>query len=142
MKRIYHHGAATTMPVSLRRKHKPEVEGSGGRIEIELTCEAPQAENVFVVGNFNRWRAGDLRLRRDETGIWKVQLWLLPGRYEYRFIVDGEWQDDTHAPIRVPNEFGSTNCVIEVQAAGNADKGSNSRGNGIRELRPGARSMV
>jgi 1,4-alpha-glucan branching enzyme len=117
MKRIHNRGATTTMPLSHRHHRKTEVEESGGRIEVELTCDAPQAENVFVVGNFNHWRAGDLRLRQDETGIWKVQVWLLPGRYEYRFIVDGEWQDDIHAPIRVPNEFGSTNCVIEVQAA-------------------------
>jgi 1,4-alpha-glucan branching enzyme len=121
MKRIQNRGATMAMPMSLRHNPKTDVEGSGRRIEIELTCEAPQAESVFVVGNFNRWRAGDLRLRRDETGIWKVQLWLLPGRYEYRFIVDGEWQDDTHAPIRVPNEFGSNNCVLEVQARSDSD---------------------
>jgi len=121
MKRIQNRGPIMTMPMSLRHNRKTDVEGKGRRIEVELTCEAPQAENVFVVGNFNNWRAGDLRLRQDETGIWRVQLWLLPGRYEYRFIVDGEWQDDTHAPIRVPNEFGSNNCVLEIQAPGNVN---------------------
>jgi len=121
MKRLQNRRGIMTLPMSLRHNHKTNVEGKGSRIEVELTCEAPQAENVFVVGNFNNWRAGDLRLRQDETGIWRVQLWLLPGRYEYRFIVDGEWQDDTHAPIRVPNEFGSNNCVLEIQAPGNVN---------------------
>jgi len=142
MKRIHNRGATTTMPMSHRHNRKTEAEGSSGRIEVELSCDAPQAENVFVVGSFNHWRAGDLRLRRDETGTWKVQVWLQPGRYEYRFIVDGEWQDDIHAPIRVPNEFGSNNCVIEVQAVGNANKGSNSQGGRSMEQTPGARSMV
>jgi 1,4-alpha-glucan branching enzyme len=79
-----------------------------------LKLEAPRAERVFVAGDFNDWRAGDLRLRRDESGDWEAQLWLEPGRYEYKFIVDGEWHDDPHGLIRVPNEFGSSNCVLQV----------------------------
>ena len=44
----------------------------------------------------------------------KGEPWLAPKRHEYRFIVDGEWQDDPHAAIQVPNEFGSSNCVLET----------------------------
>ena len=103
------------IPRSRRQNHKTKVKDDGGRIEAELTYEAPHAASVFVAGDFNHWRAGDLRLRRDETGGWKVQLWLEPGRYEYRFIVDGEWQNDPHAAAYVPNDFGSSNCVLEVK---------------------------
>jgi 1,4-alpha-glucan branching enzyme len=83
-------------------------------VRIELKCDAPGAEKVYVAGDFNNWRAGDLRLRRDSTGPWQIALSLAPGRYEYRFIVDGEWQDDPDAMARVPNEFGSNNSVLEV----------------------------
>jgi hypothetical protein len=38
---------------------------------------------------------------------------LPPGRYEYKFIVDGEWVEDPKADS-VPNEFGSRNSVIHV----------------------------
>jgi 1,4-alpha-glucan branching enzyme len=102
------------MPRSRRHHHKTNVKADSRRIEAELTCEAPHAARVFVAGDFNRWGAGDLRLRRDQTGTWKIRLWLKPGRYEYRFIVDGEWQDEPHATIRIPNEFGSCNCVLVV----------------------------
>jgi 1,4-alpha-glucan branching enzyme len=102
------------MPRSRRHDHKTDVKNESRRIEAELTYEAPHATTVFVAGDFNRWGAGDLRLRRDQTGIWKIQLWLPPGRYEYRFIVDGEWQDDPHAATRIPNDFGSSNCVLLV----------------------------
>ena len=102
------------MPRVRRHNHQTDVGENGRRIEVELTCEASQAGRVFVAGDFNHWRACDTRLRRDEIGSWKVQLWLPPGRYEYRLIVDGEWQDDPHASIRVPNVFGSNNCVLEI----------------------------
>jgi 1,4-alpha-glucan branching enzyme len=104
-----------TIPTPRQSKSRTKAEASDRRIEIELSCDAPQAETVFVAGDFNHWRAADTRLRRDKTGVWKVQLWLEPGRYEYRFSVDAEWQDDPHAAVRVPNEFGSTNSVLEVE---------------------------
>lgn len=104
-----------TMPISRRHNHKTEAGENSQRIGVELTCEAPEAGKVFAAGDFNQWRAGDTRLRRDKSGSWKTQLWLPPGRYEYRFIVDGEWQNDPHASILVPNEFGSSNCVLVVQ---------------------------
>ena len=115
MKRTHNHSVTMAMPMVRRHNHKTDVGENGRRFEAELTCEAPKAEAVFVTGDFNRWRARDLRLRRDQTGSWKVQVWLQPGRYEYRFIVDGEWQDDPHASFRVPNDFGSSNCVLEVK---------------------------
>jgi len=37
-----------------------------------------------------------------------------PGRYEYRFVVDGQWRDDPACTERVPNGFGSENCVLRV----------------------------
>jgi 1,4-alpha-glucan branching enzyme len=114
MKRNDNHLATMAMPTSRRRSHMPEAGANSRPVEVELTCEAPQAETVFVAGDFNQWRADDLRLRQDETGTWKVQVWLAPGRHEYRFIVDGEWKDDPHASARVPNAFGSNNCVLQV----------------------------
>jgi 1,4-alpha-glucan branching enzyme len=107
--------AIMAMPRSRRHNHKTDVKDESRRMEVELTFEAPQAERVFVAGDFNHWRAGDLRLRRDETGTWRIPLWLAPGRYEYRFIVDGEWQNDPQASACVPNEFGSSNCVLVVK---------------------------
>ena len=47
----------------------------------------------------------------DATGTWKTQVSLLPGTYEYRFVVDGEWRDDPECPLRVENPFATQNCV-------------------------------
>ena len=114
MKRNNIHHSATTMRTARRFTDVPAVVSNGREVQVELSCDAPHAEKVCVAGDFNHWRAGDTRLRRDETGTWKVKLSLEPGRYEYRFIVDTEWLDDPHAQVRVPNEFGSCNCVLVV----------------------------
>jgi len=79
-----------------------------------LTYAAPHAQKVFVAGGFNGWCADGLALHQDEPGNWSIKLRLPRGRHEYRFIVDGEWQDDPHAAIHVPNEFGSSNCVLDL----------------------------
>ena len=53
-------------------------------------------------------------MKKDKKGIWKVSVPLEPGRYEYRFWVDGDWADDPNAQERVENPFGSQNCVRTV----------------------------
>ena len=47
-------------------------------------------------------------------GEWGAQLELPPGEYQYRLIVDGEWRDDPKGPKKVPNPFGTQNCVLIV----------------------------
>jgi 1,4-alpha-glucan branching enzyme len=69
---------------------------------------------VSVTGSFCGWGPVGHPLRRDRHGVWKTTLALPPGRYEYRFLVDGQWQDDPACPERVPNGFGTENCVLRV----------------------------
>jgi hypothetical protein len=45
---------------------------------------------------------------------WTKGLSLSPGRYEYRFVVNGEWVDDPKAKAFVPNSRGGRNAVLEV----------------------------
>jgi hypothetical protein len=53
-------------------------------------------------------------MRRDVDGVWRKIVMIFPGRYEYRFWVDGEWHNDPNNLQRCPNCFGSENNVIEV----------------------------
>jgi hypothetical protein len=45
---------------------------------------------------------------------WTAIVPLEPGQHAYRFIVDGQWQDDPSCTRRVPNAYGTENSVIEV----------------------------
>ena len=81
---------------------------------VELIFHAPQARQVTVAGTFNQWEPAKTSLRREQDGVWKATLSLAPGRYEYRFVVDGEWLSDPRAGESAPNEFGSTNSILAV----------------------------
>lgn len=83
-------------------------------LPVQFTCHAPQAETVTVAGTFNNWDATRTPLTRDAQGAWTTTVWLPSGRYEYRFLVDGQWIDDPSAKESVQNTFGSTNAVLTV----------------------------
>jgi 1,4-alpha-glucan branching enzyme len=86
-----------------------------GTKRVEFVLEAPEAQQVLVTGTFCDWQTNSYALERGGTGLWRATLSLPPGRYEYRFLVDGEWRDDPNCLERVPNPFGTENCVLHVQ---------------------------
>src|SRR4051812_14465039 len=85
------------------------------RRRVKVRLDAPAADSVAVTGDFNAWDLEGRPLKRGADGIWEVTLLLAPGRYEYRFLVDGRWADDPACTERVPNGFGSDNCVLRVE---------------------------
>jgi 1,4-alpha-glucan branching enzyme len=85
------------------------------KTRFEFTC--PGADKVFLAGEFNAWSPQAQRLKRVKKGedTFVALVDLAPGRYEYKYVVDGEWRCSPDAPC-VPNEFGTENSVIEVCA--------------------------
>jgi 1,4-alpha-glucan branching enzyme len=76
--------------------------------------EAPKARTVKLVADFTGWDKRPLDLRADDSGTWQLTVALPPGRYSYRFIVDGEWCDDPDCQACEVNPFGTHNAVMEV----------------------------
>ena len=79
---------------------------------ITFKLDAPEAQCVSLAGDFNSWDPDSHPLKKSSNGSWKTSVSLSPGRYEYRFIVDGQWQNDAHCASCVPNPFGSENYTI------------------------------
>ena len=79
-----------------------------------LTFKVPGAKSVAVTGDFCEWAREGFPLQLDGDGTWKATLTLPAGRYEYRLLVDGEWSDDPACTERVPNPFGTENCVFHI----------------------------
>jgi 1,4-alpha-glucan branching enzyme len=76
---------------------------------------APLGCRVFVAGTFNGWSTDEHALAHNaKSGFFQTTLALAPGRYEYKFVVDGTWVADPACPDWVPNEHGSLNSVIVV----------------------------
>ncbi|MDH3360447.1 MAG: glycoside hydrolase family 13 [Desulfobulbaceae bacterium] len=80
----------------------------------EFTITAPDAKEVFLVGEFNNWCGDDFRMRRYKGGVFKKKVKLRQGNYQYRFVVDNEWWTDPANPDRCPNSFGSENSIITI----------------------------
>ena len=83
--------------------------------KTNFSFSAPEAGYVFLVGDFNAWSTNSHPMKKDKKGAWKTSINLLPGTYQYRFLVDGCWQNDPSCAGCVPNEFGTLNCVMKVQ---------------------------
>lgn len=80
---------------------------------VQFAIEAPEAKHIAVTGSFCDWNEG-YSLKKDKKGTWKTSIWLPPGRYEYRFFVDGQWRSDPAVRERVANPYGGENDVLVV----------------------------
>ncbi len=81
---------------------------------VNFSFECPDANEVVLSGDFNSWDNQSLIMDKDENGIWGKKIKLAPGRYEYRFFVDGQWQTDTKNEQICSNSFGTLNNIKEV----------------------------
>ena len=89
-------------------KREPETK------QVEFSLLAPDAKSAFIAGSFNQWNPSSHPLKKDKQGVWKISLALNPGQYEYRFHVDGEWQNDPKCYSFLENPFGTLNCLKNV----------------------------
>ena len=87
--------------------------------EVTFSLRAPEAERAFLAGTFNDWSPEALPMGKDAEGTWSLSVDLEPGRYEYKFVVDGEWRskagDTSDVECEcVSNCFGTENRVLDV----------------------------
>lgn len=75
--------------------------------------QIPKAKSVYLAGTFNEWDPNQKRMTRSKDGTFRAKMKLSPGKYEYKFVVDGEWLDDPEADKSI-NEFGTANSVVEI----------------------------
>lgn len=83
-------------------------------IPTQFSLNAPQAQSVYIAGDFNNWYVDESCRMRIENGVWQAKIDLKPGTYQYRFIIDGCWQEDPNNPRKTENAFGDANSVLEV----------------------------
>lgn len=95
-----------------KKEGKMIMKGKEKKINFEL--RAPQAKKVALAGNFNSWKETKLLLKKNDSGLWKIEVDLKPGRYEYKFVVDGQWITDPANANTAINAYGSANSIKEV----------------------------
>jgi len=82
--------------------------------KVSFKLEASAAQKVSLVGDFNNWNPKTHVMKKDKKGVWSQTILIAPGRYEYKFFVDGEWWNDPYNDQTVLNTFGSINNVLAI----------------------------
>ena len=76
----------------------------------------PRAQKVQLAGDFNDWQPGENELQKvGDTGVWQTKIKLPVGKYRYRLVVDGQWQQDPYNEQTELNPFGDLNSVLDVK---------------------------
>jgi len=83
---------------------------------ILFSFNAPEAESVFIVGDFNNWSTETaFEMKRNQDGIWTGVVPLPEGNHEYKFVVNDEWYNDPANANVVENGVGGLNSLITVE---------------------------
>jgi len=101
---------------SLDKRMKETIKENMPRLkEVVFAGAFPQAKEVHLAGDFNRWQVSENSRMTNSEGKWVKKMTLEPGSYHYRFVVDGSWIDDPENPEKETNPFGQTNSLIHIQ---------------------------
>lgn len=83
-------------------------------ISVDFDYFNPSAKEIYIAGDFNNWSTSSDKMTRDKTGRFKIRIRLSPGRYQYKFLVDGRWMVDQKPTTLIDNPFGTKNSVIDI----------------------------
>jgi hypothetical protein len=84
-------------------------------VMVRMNFHAPQAHHVAVAGTFNKWKVDSNVLKKENNGLWTINIPLKPGAYTYMFVVDGKaWVPDPNAQSYDDDGFGQKNSVLRV----------------------------
>ncbi|MCS7298984.1 MAG: glycogen-binding domain-containing protein [Spirochaetia bacterium] len=96
-----------------------------GKLIVKFTFDRPAATTVHLAGQFNSWTAPPsqgtpgtdnvpIEMKKDEkTGYWTVEWKIRPGRWQYKYVIDGGvvWSEDQANPLKENDGFGGYNSV-------------------------------
>ena len=103
-------------------KAKTTGRNESGAKDVWFRCVAPTSKTLFLAGTFNSWDPTATPMQPDGAAEWYVELKLSPGKYEYKYVVDGVWfcepgvaDEDYAGEDAVVNSFGTKNRIMQVE---------------------------
>ncbi len=79
-----------------------------------FVIRAAGANRVQLAGDFNDWNPSRTPLQHVDHDTFQIKLPLRPGRYHYRYVIDGHWRNDPENHRVETNPYGDLNNVVEV----------------------------
>lgn len=103
------------------KNSRTDAKGNGvQRVPVRISCHCEDASEVFLAGTFNGWNPKATPMKQQHGGDWEAEVELIPGSYEYKFVIDGEWRCESGGGENVAHEhcvsnpFGSMNRRLDV----------------------------
>ncbi len=81
---------------------------------VHFYCQAPAAQCVCLIGDFNGWDPQSHPMRRRPDGWWDIELPFPHGHHAYLFLVDGVLKLDPRSSGTVAVQHFAKASVITV----------------------------
>jgi 1,4-alpha-glucan branching enzyme len=84
--------------------------------KVTFSIDAKDATNASVIGDFNNWNVVQGELTKLKSGTFKAVIEIpKDANYEFKYVIDGEYQNEPEADSHVWNDFaGAENSVLTV----------------------------
>lgn len=100
----------------------------GGNATVQRTftyvrpAGAPAVTSVNLAGSFNNWSTSAQAMTKQADGSWKATIPLLPGTYQYKFVMNGnQWPNNmcNDPTWGDPNNGGKVDATVTTCADDN-----------------------
>jgi 1,4-alpha-glucan branching enzyme len=92
----------------------PDYSARQNHHHIDFHFHAPDAKQVFLAGDFNRWQPTACLMQRMPDGGWLAGVELSQGYHQYLFLVDGQPMLDPNSSGTVRNDHNERVSLIAV----------------------------
>ena len=99
--------------IHVRNKIRTQAQKAQGN----LLPEVSRCQRGHTHGRFQPVESKSHPMKKNKNGVWEKMTLLFPGRYEYRFMVDGQWKNDPNNNQTRVNRFGTKNNFIVVPSS-------------------------
>ena len=82
---------------------------------VKFIYHAPPKTKIYLAGTFNQWDPSSIKLGYHGKSTYSTMLLLPAGNYEYKYVVNGLWQNNPDCHDLVSNAFGSQNSRLVVK---------------------------
>ena len=81
---------------------------------VNFICNAPEAQSVCLVGDFNQWNPASHPMKQQPDRAWLLRVELKHGHHRYAFLVDGQLTLDPRAQGITRNDQNERVSLIPV----------------------------
>ncbi len=70
-----------------------------------------ESSEIYLSGTFNNWSTAATAMVKADSG-WVAKIKLAPGKYSYKYIIDGRWSPDPLNSLKEDDMNGDYNSVV------------------------------